>query len=414
MFSGAQTLADFGNFFGNIGAITETGGTFGLFDAIGGFAAANPLTAAGLVLGGNALLGGLFGGGNGEPPPGYRRPNWIDLRRNEAGQFYASSSEVPDPQQMARLAGMFGAALNDPTKFNQGELAKLVGTTYTGRAGATSQELVSGLMQALAPAAEAAQRAALISGEAQARQAAAEAAFAEQQRAVAQNRRQMEIDLMEATGNAAGALAARREQERAAMDASLHALYDQITGAQDAAQANETLARSQEQLAAATGARESRERGLGDAARALPGRLGITSLQATRDALSVSEYVAPLERYDAARGALTAAYGRAAGGDLEAVRGFPGLLQSALGIGRDVFASGPQFAELFVEGNRMLQDLISRQQELQAEILRDVPSTILQTSADEVGEIRRQTADLVRGLAEVRDEVARLHQAMAA
>ncbi|MBI3043587.1 MAG: phage tail length tape measure family protein [Betaproteobacteria bacterium] len=60
-FGFGQTMADFGNFFGSIGSLTESGATFGLMDAIGGFAAANPVTAAlmvaGLALGGSSLLG---------------------------------------------------------------------------------------------------------------------------------------------------------------------------------------------------------------------------------------------------------------------------------------------------------------------------------------------------------------------
>ena len=69
-------------------------------------------------------------------------------------------------------------------------------------------------------------------------------------------RRELEIQLMEATGDAAGALAAKRMLELDAMDASLRALQQQIYAAQDAAAARELEAAAQEaalqeQLAAA-------------------------------------------------------------------------------------------------------------------------------------------------------------------
>ncbi len=69
-------------------------------------------------------------------------------------------------------------------------------------------------------------------------------------------RRELEIQLMEATGDAAGALAAKRMLELEAMDASLRGLQQQIYAAQDAAAARELEAAAQEaalqeQLAAA-------------------------------------------------------------------------------------------------------------------------------------------------------------------
>jgi myosin heavy subunit len=54
---------------------------------------------------------------------------------------------------------------------------------------------------------------------------------------LAKSHRTLEIALMEATGDAAGALAAKRADELAAMDASLQALQQQVWAAQDAAAA---------------------------------------------------------------------------------------------------------------------------------------------------------------------------------
>lgn len=58
-------------------------------------------------------------------------------------------------------------------------------------------------------------------------------------------RRELEIQLMEAQGNASGALAAQRALELEAMDASLRGLQAQIYAAEDAAKASEVLAEAQ-------------------------------------------------------------------------------------------------------------------------------------------------------------------------
>lgn len=55
-------------------------------------------------------------------------------------------------------------------------------------------------------------------------------------------RRELEIQLMEAQGNAAGALAARRQLELESMDAGLRALQQQVWAAEDAAKAAQELA----------------------------------------------------------------------------------------------------------------------------------------------------------------------------
>lgn len=76
-----------------------------------------------------------------------------------------------------------------------------------------------------------------------------QAKIAEAAAKLARDRAQLEITLMEAQGNAAGALAARREIELAGMDESLRALQRQIYTAQDAAKASEELAAAQARAA---------------------------------------------------------------------------------------------------------------------------------------------------------------------
>jgi hypothetical protein len=62
-------------------------------------------------------------------------------------------------------------------------------------------------------------------------------------------RRELEIQLMEAQGDAAGALAAQRALELESMDANLRGLQQQVYTAQDAAKATQALAEAQEKAA---------------------------------------------------------------------------------------------------------------------------------------------------------------------
>lgn len=72
---------------------------------------------------------------------------------------------------------------------------------------------------------------------------------AEQAARLADQRRNLEIQLMEATGQSAAALQARRDLELAGMDATLHALQLQLWAAQDARAAQDALARAQDEAA---------------------------------------------------------------------------------------------------------------------------------------------------------------------
>lgn len=74
---------------------------------------------------------------------------------------------------------------------------------------------------------------------------------AETARRLADQRRTLEIQLMQATGDSAGALAAQRQDELAVMDETLRGLQEQVWAAQDAASAQAELTRVQEAAAAA-------------------------------------------------------------------------------------------------------------------------------------------------------------------
>jgi lambda family phage tail tape measure protein len=162
-------------------------------------------------------------------------------------------------------------------------------------------------------------------------------------------------------------------------------------------------------------AQASLEGRLGQMASALPGELGITSLEDARNALAVgAEGNSPLDRFSAARRLLQDSYSSAIGGDLSSVNAFPGVLQTALGVGRDVYASGPEFAQLFADGNRMLNDLLEKQHATQAEILKDVPATMLQTSKDQIAVLKQGFNDVSDQLKGVQAEIRRMDALQAA
>lgn len=149
---------------------------------------------------------------------------------------------------------------------------------------------------------------------------------------------------------------------------------------------------------------------LGNAARNLPGQLGITGLLGARDALSVSEYQAPLSRLGAARSLLDDTFAKGMAGDLGAVSSFPQMLQQALSIGRDVGASGPAFQALFTEGNRQLNELLTKQQSIQTEIIETIPLAIIESSKDQIAEIKRQTQALLKAMEETNSQLRAIRE----
>jgi hypothetical protein len=148
---------------------------------------------------------------------------------------------------------------------------------------------------------------------------------------------------------------------------------------------------------------------------ASPERLGINTLQSYQQALSVSEFAGgPTDRLASARSIYDSTLARARGGDLSAINQFPQVAQQLLGIGRDVYASGGGFQDLFVDVNRALTEVLDQQRKLQADVLKDVPATIQQASIDQVKAIRDQTTELSDQLRAVQEELRRVRGALAA
>lgn len=358
--------------------------------ATGALGAAIPWVGAAL-LAANAL--GLFDEGGGP------KPSELGILGSPGG-FYVSQNNVPGGAANLPLYNTLNSVLNDPTKYDPAKLAGLTGY-MSGGPGESAESMFQKVLQRLAPAAQAA-------AQAVAEQTSATEAEAKRLASVNAQRHQMDLTILDLEGRAVEALAARRRDELDAMDESLRAEAWHIYELQDLATAQEAAAESAREQADAQRTLMDVEGGLRSAVLGLPGQLGITSLEAARMSLATSADVAPLDRFAAARGYLTEGYGRAIGGDLSAVQAFPQLVQSALAIGRDVFASGPQFAELFAKSDEMLKDLIVKQNTIQNEITAEVPMAIKEASADQVGELRRGFKAIVDKLDSVESQLRQL------
>jgi hypothetical protein len=146
-----------------------------------------------------------------------------------------------------------------------------------------------------------------------------------------------------------------------------------------------------------------------------PDALGITGLQRYKEALSVSDLAGgPMDRLGSARSIYDTTLERARAGDLSAINQFPQVAQQLLGIGRDVYASGSGFQDLFVSVNQALNEVLDHQRSLQADLLKDVPASIQQASIDQVKAIRDQTTELSDQLKAVQEELRRVRNAIAA
>jgi hypothetical protein len=343
-----QVGADFGNFFGSIGATTEAGGTFGLMDAVGGFAMAHPLVAGGLALGALAL-GGAF-------------------------------KDEGDAQRAGTWAGGLGQRTSSTSNrwFSGAEMGGALGG-FSSSLATGEQNLIRNL--GLTPSQIESVNASLggIAGR--------EYGFG------------MEHTPVEQSG-AFERIAADRLQ---AISSALGRSIEDLTS---------VMAMSAEQWQAAVDTLQERvaraEQSLAQFARGVPGQLGITSLEDYQRSLALSEVNAPLDRFAAARGQLGDVYGRAMGGDLSAVGDFQSVMRDALSIGRDVYASGAEFQDLKGESERMLNELLEHQRGIRDELLKDLPATVMQAANDQIAEMRVMKETLKSALDEVTVQLQRM------
>ena len=174
-------------------------------------------------------------------------------------QTALAEQQIADAKAVADAAQEAAKAIQDlQTKRTSMEIELLDAQGYATEALAARRELelaamdetLRGLQQQIYAAqdAKAASDAAAQSAKAAAEENARQVAAAEK---LASDRRNLEIQLMEAQGRTVEALAARRLLELAAMDASLRGLQEQIWAAQAQAQADAIAAKAAEDAAAA-------------------------------------------------------------------------------------------------------------------------------------------------------------------
>ncbi len=83
-------------------------------------------------------------------------------------------------------------------------------------------------------------------------------------------------------------------------------------------------------------------------------------IEAFQQSLAIGDLapISPAERFARAESAFDALTGRARAGELDAIAAFPAAAQQFLGIARDTFASGSEFARVFSDVNRTLQTIL--------------------------------------------------------
>jgi len=219
-----------------------------------GLASIGPIGWAAIAAG--ALLGGglLFGGGGGP------KPSTLNLVRNATGDYGIGNENIAGGPDSAALKAM-EARLNDASQFDPAKVDAMAGQTFSTGGPADTATLLNQMAQALAPAAQSAKDLAaaattLTGADKAAAQAAtalsaADTAAAQAAAALAAQKRGLEIQLMQAQGDAAGALAAQRADALAALDPSLRAIQEQIYAAQDLAAASAEAAKAQQAAAQA-------------------------------------------------------------------------------------------------------------------------------------------------------------------
>jgi hypothetical protein len=170
----------------------------------------------------------------------------------EAGATAADYAKLEELYAIKQAKATFEA--NRPRRELEIQLMEAQGNATGALAAQRALELESmdaslrGLQEQIY-AAEDASKAAQELADAQQKAAEEAAALAEATLALANDRRSLEIDLMEALGDSSGALAERRKIELAAMDESLRGLQEQIWAAIDAKRAADEAAAATKALA---------------------------------------------------------------------------------------------------------------------------------------------------------------------
>lgn len=117
----------------------------------------------------------------------------------------------------------------------------------------------------------------------------------------------------------------------------------------------------------------------------------VGSLQQFADSMATSEYLAPMDRFAGARSLFDETLSAAQGGDAAAALALTGRGSALLSAGRDVYASGPQFAQLMKDVNREIGGVLADSQRQQREIFAEMPLSIRQASQEQIDALERLT-----------------------
>ena len=86
---------------------------------------------------------------------------------------------------------------------------------------------------------------------------------------------------------------------------------------------------------------------------------------------------------------------------------FPALAQQTLGLGRDVFASGSGFQDLFKSVNETLNKVIDRQENIRGDFGSDLDVAIRDTSAETIAALEKEFDETRNALEEIRIELGK-------
>ena len=138
--------------------------------------------------------------------------------------------------------------------------------------------------------------------------------------------------------------------------------------------------------------------------------LGIPALEALQQELSFGALsnVSPVVRFGRARTELDTLGAAALAGDLDAIGRFPGLAQSVLQLGRETFASGPEFQSLFRSVNTTLNDVLAKQRDLEMTFTADLTIALRDNADDQIAALKDQTKALTTALNKIETRLKKI------
>lgn len=402
-----------------IGAsIAGLGGTVGTAAALGelgmmasattagmgaaGIGAAAAIPYVGWAIAAMALIASMSG------KKGGPKPSQIGLFGDPGGSFNIGQIDTPGGWANLPLYQSVSAAFNDPKQYDQEKLNALKGAWIQGEPNEPADRMVQRLLQYLEPARAAAAETLKIATAVEAMREAIKSA----QDPLGYWTGQVAKLGAELDGSV-DTVAEWREAFLKAMDGTLS--DEQLKKWErfgNAISQMEGFAQEQIDLQAARAAQEEEMRKQADELRKRDFDLQSASfgqrlqgsgvLAATLkdyvDTMTVSEFLSPTARLEGARGLFGSTLARARGGDVDAAGRVGGLAQSLLGAGRDVYASGPQFQQLFTEVNRDLQRVLEQQGQTQQALIAEMPISIREAANDTIAELRRLREEVRAGL----------------